>query len=193
MPWIYSIVSGSRCRYMPVLMPLWIGLLCGKALFAFRKLFRCCRTEWRILKFELKKIVSFVIFCNIVALCIFVSVGSFHLFYMLKKNVRFIALILLLVFFQKAGAGLWVHELVHVKSAKDDSSSKEAGKSSESEACNCVDDFFVPMEMGSASLLVFVSFAFIILKRVQVNLSPLTLPFFYTLRGPPCIFLPFFR
>ncbi|RXK85437.1 hypothetical protein [Filimonas effusa] len=139
----------------------------------------------RILKFTLKEIVSLVIFCNVVALLIFVSVGPFHIFYMLKKNVRFIALMLLLVFLQKAGAGLWVHELMHVKTIKDSSSSKEAGKSSESEACSCIDDFFVPMEMGPASLLFFVPSAFIVLKRVQVNFPPLILPFFYTLRGPP--------
>lgn len=56
-----------------------------------------------------------------------------------------ISLLLLLIFFQQMGAGLFIHNLVHDKSEATKTSSKQNGNSNEINfACSCVDDFLMP-------------------------------------------------
>ena len=56
-----------------------------------------------------------------------------------------ISLLLLLIFFQQMGAGLFIHNLVHDKSEAAKTSSKQNGNNNEINfACSCVDDFLMP-------------------------------------------------
>ena|SRR5688500_3725270 len=54
-----------------------------------------------------------------------------------------IAFLLLLVFFQQIGAGLYIHNLVHKDKAQTHSQHDEAAKEI-SFACSCVDNFLTP-------------------------------------------------
>jgi hypothetical protein len=58
---------------------------------------------------------------------------------------RGIAIILLLVFFQQMGAGLFVHNLLHNKVATDQSPIQKSESTKEiSFSCSCVDNFLMP-------------------------------------------------
>ncbi len=54
-----------------------------------------------------------------------------------------IAFLLLLVFFQQIGAGLYIHNLAHKDKAQTHSQHNEAAKEI-SFACSCVDNFLAP-------------------------------------------------
>ena len=58
---------------------------------------------------------------------------------------RGIAILLLLVFFQQMGAGLFVHNLLHDKATTDQSPIKKNESTKEiSFSCSCVDNFLMP-------------------------------------------------
>ncbi len=58
---------------------------------------------------------------------------------------RGISLLLLLVFFQQIGAGLFIHNLLHDKKQLVETQAKKHGNAKEiSFACSCVDNFLMP-------------------------------------------------
>jgi hypothetical protein len=59
--------------------------------------------------------------------------------------LRYIAFFLLLVFSQKAGAGLFVHNLMHKTSSNKTSPEQDNQKDKEiGYSCSCIDDFMMP-------------------------------------------------
>jgi len=92
------------------------------------------------------------------------------------------AIILLLVFSQKIGAGLYLHNWLHTTNCKQ---SSPIGSNVVGYACNCVDDFSMPfaesLEPATQTIpsteVEFISF--------HKFLIPLSATFFYSLRGPP--------
>jgi hypothetical protein len=52
--------------------------------------------------------------------------------------------LLLLVFSQKSGAGLLLHNVLHTTQAANDASGKPADSKEISFSCNCIDDFLMP-------------------------------------------------
>jgi len=67
--------------------------------------------------------------------------------------LHFFAILLILVFSQKSGTGLFLHNLLHNQNiivehpGKEDQKSKDMGY-----ACSCIDDFFMPIE-GSGIII----------------------------------------
>ncbi|MCG2616441.1 hypothetical protein LZZ85_19230 [Terrimonas sp. NA20] len=62
---------------------------------------------------------------------------------------------LLLVFSQKMGAGLFLHNLLHSQDIDQPFQSSEQGKANDksiSFACNCIDDFLIPFH-GSEEIV----------------------------------------
>jgi len=95
----------------------------------------------------------------------------------------FAVITLLLIFSQKIGVGLYLHEWLHVKEAPAEKSSDS--KSSISKACHCVDDFQIPFTHSSeifdfAQPLVFNSGYFFYLPVALSGPVSTT-----SLRGPP--------
>jgi hypothetical protein len=58
--------------------------------------------------------------------------------------LRCAAFLLILVFSQKAGAGLFLHNFFHANT--EQSSSKENKSNEISYACSCIDDFLMPFD-----------------------------------------------
>src|SRR5215470_6909163 len=93
------------------------------------------------------------------------------------------AIILLLTFSQKLGAGLYLHNWFHFKNCKQPAHSPASNVTSYS--CNCVDDFSMPFaetvcETESATCTPKQSFVSILIQPV-----PKTKAVFKSLRGPP--------
>ena len=64
-----------------------------------------------------------------------------------------IAVLLLLVFFQQIGAGLFIHNLFHANEKPGQIASEQAIDSKEiSFACTCVDNFLMPFVEADVSL-----------------------------------------
>jgi len=97
---------------------------------------------------------------------------------------RGITFLLLLIFFQQMGAGLFVHNLVH-----EDQSGQSPVEQKESKeinfACRCVDDFLMPFVTGDEApvLQKLVIYA----KAVDAYTEPIyfTSLIISSLRGPP--------
>ena len=65
-----------------------------------------------------------------------------------KVNVRAIALLLILVFFQKLGVELWVHNWLHESKTSHSIASAEKGKpvvQHHQVICNCLEDAMMPL------------------------------------------------
>lgn len=98
--------------------------------------------------------------------------------------LRSAAFFLMLIFFQKAGAGLFYHNLFHDTSANGSPSDpdKSIGLS-----CACIDDFLAPFEgteqiQVSTPPVIFTHIASIFEDRL-----PFSTLVFSSLRGPPVI------
>ena len=102
-----------------------------------------------------------------------------------KKYAKFVAVLLLLVFLQKAGTGLWAHNWLHINS-KETAQSHCDGKGHLVELkCNCLDDFFTPYTVTDIALPIFEprQYASYILTDNSGIFSILTLH--PSLRAPP--------
>src|SRR5262245_34363599 len=103
----------------------------------------------------------------------------------MKLNQRILkcfAIILLLTFSQKLGAGLFIHNWFHFKNCHQP---VECSANVTSYSCNCVDDFSMPLAdpvcvTESSAGIPEQSFISIFIQPV-----PITVTVFESLRGPP--------
>lgn len=71
---------------------------------------------------------------------------------------RAIAVLLLLIFFQQMGAGLYIHNLFHDNEKPEQVASKQAIDSKEINlACSCVDNFLMPFVEADATVSLILS------------------------------------
>lgn len=74
----------------------------------------------------------------------------YYLAFVMKARLfilRCAAFLLILVFSQKAGTGLFLHNLLHTQKIIDQHPDKEDQKNKDlSYACGCIDDFFMPFD-----------------------------------------------
>ena len=104
----------------------------------------------------------------------------------LKRRV--IAVLLLLVFFQQMGAGLYIHNLFHNSEELEQTVSKQAIGSNEiNPGCSCVDNFLMPFVEADVAILP---------GNFPTHLKPadsfsertyFTSLIFSSLRGPPIV------
>jgi hypothetical protein len=100
--------------------------------------------------------------------------------------LRFIAILLILVFSQKSGTGLFLHNLLHTKNiiaehpVKEDQKSKDLGYS-----CTCIDDFFMPFDEAAETVCP----QPVLYPDTPLQFLEESVPFhttiFSSLRGPP--------
>ena len=104
--------------------------------------------------------------------------------------LRFAAFLLILVFSQKAGAGLFLHNLLHNTASNNKIPEQENKKNKGlSYNCTCIDDFLMPFAeaedpvYAQPVLTIVVPFTFF-----EDNI-PFHTPVFSSLRGPPANWL----
>jgi hypothetical protein len=95
-----------------------------------------------------------------------------------------IAIILLLVFSQKIGVGLYLHSWLHTNTCKQ---STPAAGSVIKLSCNCVDDFSTPFSDPVAATESFVEEHYQRFIAAYKPSASIASRFFYCLRGPPAI------
>ncbi|MEI9944451.1 MAG: hypothetical protein WDN26_09570 [Chitinophagaceae bacterium] len=97
--------------------------------------------------------------------------------------LRSAAFFLVLIFSQKAGTGLFLHNLLHTKSAKE--VPHQQNKNDLNYACTCVDDFLTPFTETEE---------FVCIQNISEHVIPVTFfearisfraPVHSSLRGPP--------
>jgi len=104
--------------------------------------------------------------------------------------LRCASFVLLLVFSQKVGVGLFLHNLLHNQDTSRplQSSSKEGAKEI-SYACNCIDDFLMPFTGSEEPVIV----APLVSHEAPLSFFRTDIPFrsaFHpSLRGPPVMIL----
>jgi hypothetical protein len=100
--------------------------------------------------------------------------------------LKFAAIFMLLVFLQKTGAGLFVHNLFHQQGTAP--TEKQNEQSTElSYACSCMDDFLLPFEPASAiayaaPFIQYQSFTTTFAAQLIITAVP-----YSSLRGPPAL------
>ena len=102
-----------------------------------------------------------------------------------QLKLKGLAIILLLVFSQKMGAGLYLHNWLHLKNCRQ--SSQSGSTNVISYTCTCVDDFSMPFAENTEKVSQIVSsikFDFISSYKFLI---PLSSTFFYSLRAPPFV------
>lgn len=96
---------------------------------------------------------------------------------------------LLLVFSQKVGVGLFLHNLFHnQRISRPFQPSKEGGKEI-SFACNCIDDFLVPFTEPEEIILSTPAMEYETSQRSFRASIPFQPVIFSSLRGPPALVL----
>jgi hypothetical protein len=100
-----------------------------------------------------------------------------------KPITKIVAALLLLLFSQKIGVGLYLHNALHVKSC-DQTTLPDQGRGL-AKACHCIDDFSVPFDEVSIVLDLSVpfqhkSFHFYSLQTIPVSFLEISAS-----RGPP--------
>lgn len=98
--------------------------------------------------------------------------------------LRSAAFFLMLIFFQKAGAGLFYHNLFHTDNANGSPSDpdKNIGFS-----CTCIDDFLVPFEGTEQTHVSTPPVTFSHIASIFEDRLPFSKLVFSSLRGPPAI------
>lgn len=101
--------------------------------------------------------------------------------------LRCATFILILVFSQKTGAGLLLHNLLHTTQAKGDLPAKQSDGKEIGFACKCIDDFLMPFT-GAAEPVVVLAINKHIAEPVFLQFRiPFRAPVFSSLRGPPAV------
>lgn len=98
--------------------------------------------------------------------------------------VRCAAFLLLLVFSQKSGAGLLLHNALHTTQAAD---SKQTDGKEVSFACNCIDDFLMPFAEPDEPVVATVVSTHETAVFFFDEAVPFRQPVLTSLRGPPSI------
>ncbi len=104
--------------------------------------------------------------------------------------LRCAAFILILVFSQKTGTGLFLHNLLHSNTANtnDQQQEDENGKHF-NYTCSCIDDFLMPFAETAAQDYAQPVFAFINSVTFFKEHFPFHTTIFSSLRGPPANWL----
>lgn len=102
--------------------------------------------------------------------------------------LRCLTFLLLLVFSQKIGVGLFLHNLLHKETAVGKFSNNSTNKEV-SFACNCIDDFLMPLEEAEEPVV----FPAIIVHQAHEPFFETIItdnsPLHFSLRGPPASIL----
>ena len=100
--------------------------------------------------------------------------------------LRFAAFLLILVFSQKAGAGLLLHNLLHKTTTDSKIPGQENGKSNElSFNCNCIDDFLIPFAEAEEPVCSELVLSHVVPFIFFDDYIPFHTTVFSPLRGPP--------
>ena len=100
--------------------------------------------------------------------------------------LRCAAFLLILVFSQKAGAGLFLHNLLHKTSTNTKTPGQENEKSNElSFNCNCIDDFLIPFAEAEVAVCPEPVLTHVIPFIFFEDHIPFHTTIFSPLRGPP--------
>jgi hypothetical protein len=97
---------------------------------------------------------------------------------------KIFAVVLLLVFAQKMGGGLYLHNWLHVKSCER-SIPKTAGNSITSYSCNCIDDFSMPLMQPASEIFSNVTETKQIFFSSPIPSHSFSFLLFNSLRAPP--------
>lgn len=103
----------------------------------------------------------------------------------MKKSTitsKFIAVLLLLVFTQKMGASLYLHNWFHGKAAAQPLSTTQDDKNI---ACSCIDDFAVPFTDTSSSIQIETVTTFVVLPVFYEPTIATVHKLYNSLRAPP--------
>lgn len=106
--------------------------------------------------------------------------------------LRFAAFLLILVFMQKTGAGLFLHNLLHTQSIAGKAQVPDEKGKEISYACSCLDDLqvpFLPSGIEIPSPLPLVHVAAVAYYNFEL---PLAEAVHTSLRGPPAAFVSLF-
>lgn len=101
-------------------------------------------------------------------------------------TLRCAAFLLILVFSQKAGAGLFLHNLLHTPSANNKAPQQENEKGKDFRYnCTCIDDFLMPFNEEEEPVYFNPVLNFTIPVIFYKELIPFRTSIFSSLRGPP--------
>jgi hypothetical protein len=98
--------------------------------------------------------------------------------------LRIAAFVLIILFSQKTGAGLFYHNLFHSKAGSEIPADKNRGYS-----CSCIDDFLMPFEEATVGTDPIISFQLVVPSKFfcdDINFRFIVSPL---LRGPPSYIL----
>lgn len=105
--------------------------------------------------------------------------------FLFKKYSGLIAFVLLLVFLQKTGISLWMHDRMHIAAKKEMVYSHTGNDSQLSVKCTCVDEFLAPLALpDTASVFVYPVPSYCITQAPIATVPAATVPS-GSLRGPP--------
>lgn len=101
--------------------------------------------------------------------------------------LRCAAFLLILVFSQKAGAGLFLHNLLHNTAANDKIPGEQENENNKkfSYNCSCIDDFLLPFDGANPPVYSQPVLVFAILVTFFEDHISFHTPVFSSLRGPP--------
>jgi len=101
-----------------------------------------------------------------------------------RLTIKIFAIILLLVFSQKVGGGLYLHNWLHANNCKEtqSSSTNVTGYN-----CSCIDDFSMPFAENAEIISQPIPLIKAEFNPVDKFLTPFSSKFFYSLRAPPSI------
>jgi len=102
-----------------------------------------------------------------------------------KLNARIAALALILVFTQKLGLGIWMHNWFHETKVLKGQPLPDIDKLSAN--CHCIDDFLVPLVETPAVIAAAPERAFQIIPCVYRTFHSTFTYSFASLRGPPAV------
>jgi hypothetical protein len=102
----------------------------------------------------------------------------------LKKKIT--AVLLIIVFMQKLGLGLFVHAWLHEKTFVLTSDPKNPITQLQQVRCTCIEDAMIPFAVTTASIFIStpVKYFFNYCNSIRVLFSS-TKKIYYSLRGPP--------
>jgi hypothetical protein len=101
-----------------------------------------------------------------------------------RLRVKSLAIVLLLVFCQKVGGGLYLHNWLHANNCRE---TQSTGTSVTGYNCSCIDDFSMPFAENSEATVQTISSTeaeFISFYKFSIPLSP---ALFNSQRGPPFV------
>jgi hypothetical protein len=100
-----------------------------------------------------------------------------------RRILKSLAVMLLLVFCQKVGGGLYLHNWLHAKACTETSQSTETKVTGYN--CSCIDDFSMPFADDAertSQPTIPITTEFIVSYNSSI---PHSSPFFHSLRAPP--------